>query len=233
MDPSQLPGGMGGTGGPSPQQVPEGDGSQPVVDGQAKAQRRGVLILLVALLVVAVGYVLGMLRVGNATEARNEAQLQQAQAQGAVNRLSEVPKTQAQVAELKKSLESVLGNEVLFSKLTGQTFAALPPGTVTKSLTWTLSVDKAAASTSAAAGAGTSHTLGSMAIDGTTPAFVTSAAVIEGLQRVPQLTDVWIANVSGGSTPAEGGGSSYSISASANIAPSAASGRYATGGSSK
>ena len=69
----------------------------------ARAQRRAILILLVALLVVAVGYVLGMLRVGAATESRNEAQLQQAQAQSAVNKLSEVPKTQAQVAELRRA----------------------------------------------------------------------------------------------------------------------------------
>ena len=256
IDPNQLPGAPGGPGlpgGPGMQPGPEGEGGLPPADSQAalpptqptpvrvdllpqsyrdklvlaRAQRRAILILLVALLVVAVGYVLGMLRVGAATESRNEAQLQQAQAQSAVNKLSEVPKTQAQVAELKKSLESVLGNEVLFSALTAETFAALPPGTLTVHLVWTLT--PGAASTSGKQ-AGATKTVGDMRLSGCTPAFVTSADVIEGLEKVPKLTGVWIDSASRGNSCGEG---SYDIESSAGIAPGAMSGRYSSGGGAK
>ncbi|TXH45110.1 MAG: hypothetical protein E6Q90_01430 [Actinobacteria bacterium] len=193
----------------------------------ARAQRRAILILLVALLVVAVGYVLGMLRVGAATESRNEAQLQQAQAQSAVNKLSEVPKTQAQVAELKKGLESVLGNEVLFSALTAETLAALPPGTVTNSVSWTLSPGAAA---TAGTQAGATKTVGDMQLSGCTPAFVGTAGVVEGLKKVPKLTEVWVNSASRGTSCGEG---SYDFESSAGIAPTAASGRYSTGGGAK
>ncbi|MFM2437210.1 MAG: hypothetical protein RLZ55_9, partial [Actinomycetota bacterium] len=192
----------------------------------AKAQRRAVMIVLIALLVVAVGYVVGLLRVGSATEARNEALQQQAQAQAAVNKLSEVPKTQAKVAELKENLKSVMGNEVLFSALTAETLAALPAGTVMSSLGWTLSTDKSAAASTAAAKSGASATasVGSMKLEGCTPAFVGTVAVIEGLAKVPTLANVWLDSAASGETCGPG---SYDFASTGDVAPSAVSGRYA------
>ena len=62
------------------------------------------------------------------------------------------------------------------------------------------------------------------------PGFVGTAGVVDGLKKVPKLTDVWIDSASRGNSCGEG---SYDIESSAGIAPGAMSGRYSSGGGAK
>lgn len=190
------------------------------------ARRRTVMVLVVALIAVVVGFFLASLRVGMATEARNNAEAEKAAAQAAVSQLSEVPRITALISEVTTGLEIALGGEVLFSELITTTAGALPAGTALDSMAWTLAEP---AATAVAAEEGEVD-LGDLAMNGDVCGFTGGATLIESLTALPELNNVWLSSTSliegDAAAAACQGQPQYTFAVSADLSEQALSNRY-------
>ena len=190
------------------------------------ARRRTVMVLVVALIAVVVGFFLASMRVGMATEARNNAEAEKAAAQAAVGQLSEVPRITALISEVTTGLEIALSGEVLFSELITTTAGALPAGTALDSMAWTLS-EPAATAVAAAEG---EVDLGDLAMNGDVCSFTGGSALLESLTALPELNNVWLSSTSliegDAAAAACQGQPQYTFAISADLSEQALSNRY-------
>lgn len=193
----------------------------------AGARRTTVVVIAAAIGVVILGFVLASLQVSSATTARNAAQAEKANAEQAVAALAEVPRVTNLVNEVSAGLELALSNEVLFSGLTTQTASALPAGTVLESMSWTLVEPTAAL----AGEADEPPDLGDLALNGQVCQFVGGASLLDSLQQVTGLQNVWLSSQSFTDLGPAGSPCAnqpqYAFTVNADLSEDALSNRYA------
>ena len=192
----------------------------------AGARRATVLALIAALAVVVVGFLLASLQVSSATTARNAAVAEKASAEQAVAALAEVPRITNLVTKVSASLEIALTNEILFSQLTAETASALPPGTVLETMSWSLVEPTEAL----AAAAVDEVDLGDMSLDGSICQFVGGATLLDSLNGVQSLQNVWLSSQSftdlGPPGSACAGQPEYTFAITADLSEDALSNRF-------
>lgn len=192
----------------------------------AGARRATVLALIVALAVVVAGFLLASLQVSSATTARNAAVAEKAAAEQAVAALAEVPRITNLVTKVSASLEIALTNEILFSQLAAETASALPPGTVLESMSWNLVEPTEAL----AAAAVEEVDLGDLSLDGSSCQFVGGATLLDSLDGVRALQNVWLSSESfsdlGPPGSACAGQPEYTFAITADLSEDALSNRF-------
>ncbi len=198
----------------------------------AAARRRALFIMLAALVVVVLVALLAFMQVSSAQSARDAAVANEAQAQQQVNAMAEIPRTAAQIAELRTTLGKAMGGEVLFSQVASRIVGAFPAGTTLKTMKLSLAEGTAAKTAAATASVGTVN------MDGTVPVFGGGAPLLESLQANPQLANPWVSkeSIAGASSATTGAttgapaATGYDYSADADLSQQALSNRFVTTG---